>query len=262
VNAPLVEEMRAFEGPDLLHFLGHKKEKNKLKNTSRIFSISTALKSFLITEYKLDKAITVIPNCINPDKEIPSVEEVEKMRNTLQIQNKISIGFVGSIFPYHGVDQLLLAFELLIKHRKDIKLIVVGGGALKEKLEQRAINTLPADSFIFTGKVPHSEVMRYIGAFDIAVMPSSNWYGSPVKVLEYGLMMKPIVAPNNGPLNDIITNNVEGLLVNSGVDNLVNGLNYCIENKEMSMNMSTAFHNKIMKQYTWKKQAEQILSRG
>jgi glycosyltransferase involved in cell wall biosynthesis len=260
VNSPAVQEMREFEGPSILHFWGHKKEKRKLKNTTKIFAVSSALKDFLNERYLITDEVVVIPNCINPEKWQRDEKKLQNLKQKFGLDGKRVIGFVGSIFPYHGVDKLILAFEQLRKEVDDCKLLIVGGGILREKLEMLAAEILPEDSFIFTGKVPHAEVFDYINLFDIAVMPDSNWYGSPVKVLEYGLMKKVIVAPDNGPLRDIIVNGEEGILVGKSIEELTRGLTKAINEPKISLNMAFKFNQKIAEKFTWKKQAEKILS--
>src|SRR5690606_28251527 len=97
VNAPFVEEMKAFEGPSLFHPKAHKIEEFKLKHADKVISVSSSLANFLIKKYKCkaDK-IFIQPNCINPEKAIKkqSISAEKQLR---------TIGFVGSIFPYHGV---------------------------------------------------------------------------------------------------------------------------------------------------------------
>ena len=64
VNSPVVEEMAAFEGSDALRFLGHWKERSKLRKTDKVIAVSSALKSFLTDYYGCKKPILVAPNAI------------------------------------------------------------------------------------------------------------------------------------------------------------------------------------------------------
>jgi glycosyltransferase involved in cell wall biosynthesis len=259
VNSPCVEEMREFEGPNLFHFWGFRKERNKLKNTKHIFAVSSALKDYLVKKYHPRAQIHVIPNCINENKAIPPANDIAVLRNQLGLDGKFVFGFVGSIFPHHGIGKLIEAFSEVVKKQPSCRLIIIGGGVLQPKFEAMANQLLPENTFIFTGKIPHAEVIKYIGIFDVGVMPDSNWYGSPVKVLEYGLMKKLILAPDNGPLNDIMTSGTDGVLVKSGVENLAKSMFEVAENFDRFSDMGGAFYNRIMKEFTWKAQARKIL---
>ena len=259
VNSPVVEEMAAFEGPDLLRFLGHRKERNKLAGTSHVIAVSTALKDYLQAHYHCRKPIHVAPNAINPEKELYDPEAVAKIRSGFPAGTKI-IGFVGSLFPYHGVDGLIEAFAGVVAVQPNAHLMIVGDGVIRESLQVFADKILPKGSFKFTGKIPHAEVMNYIRSFDVAVMPSSNWYGSPIKIFEYGLTGVPIVAPDKGPLRDVMEHNKHGLLVSDNVEDLRSELMYMLLNPEKARQMGLLFKVKILNEHTWKSQVSGILS--
>lgn len=261
INAPATDEMRSFEGPSLLHFLGHKKERNKLHGTTAIFAVSTVLKEYLTKKYAPKAPIYVIPNCINPEKETADASQIEALKAEYNTLGQFVFGFVGSIFPHHGVDKLIHAFSRVVHEFPQAKLFIIGDGSQRAELEQLAERKLPKGSYVFTGKVPHARVFHYIGLFDAAIMPDSNWYGSPVKVLEYGFLGKCIIAPNNGPLNDLIVSGQEGLLVDPGVENLVEAMRTVVQDKDKVESFGKNFRNKILEKFTWEHQAQFILSR-
>jgi glycosyltransferase involved in cell wall biosynthesis len=259
VNSPVVEEMATFEGPDVLRFLGHRKERNKLLGTSHVVAVSTAMKEYLQTQYHCRKPIHVAPNAINPEKEQYNPETVAKIRSGFPEGTKI-IGFVGSLFPYHGVDGLIEAFEWVLSQQEITHLMIVGDGIIRAGLEEKAGRILPKGSYTFTGKIPHKEVINYIKAFDVAVMPSSNWYGSPIKIFEYGLAGVPIVAPDKSPLRDVMQHYEHGLLVSDNTEDLQSALMYMLLNPEKARQMGLCFKGKILNQHIWQSQVSGILS--
>lgn len=259
VNSPVVEEMAAFEGPDLLRFLGHIRERRKLKMTGRVMAISSAMADYLKKRYGCDKPMMVIPNCINPDKDVPTEAEVAELRSGIAPDKQI-IGFVGSLFPYHGVDVLIRAFATAIQSNPRLHLLIVGDGGIRPSLESLAAGLLPADAYTFTGKVPHAQVMKYIGTFDIAVMATSNWYGSPIKIFEYGLMGRIIIAPDNGPVRDVMDPSTDGYLVQPDAGHLAAAIAHVLENFEAYSQKAAAFRQKIMQDHTWNHQVSRILS--
>ncbi len=258
VNSPVVEEMSHFEGPDLLRFIGFMKERNKLQNTSQIVTVSSALKDYLINFYKCKKNILVTPNAINPDRSKPSIERIIEIKNSISPQSKI-IGFVGSILPYHGVDKLVKAFAAVNKIHPNTHLLIIGDGAIRESIENLAKEILLESTYTFTGNIPHVLVMNYIKTFDIGVMATSNWYGSPVKIFEYGWMGVPIIAPDNVPMRDVMEPNKDGLLVSDNVLELEKALNYLLENPSESKAMGLSFQNKVVQNYTWDAQTKNII---
>jgi glycosyltransferase involved in cell wall biosynthesis len=102
--------------------------------------------------------------------------------------------------------------------------------------------------------------MNYIKSFDVAVMPSSNWYGSPIKIFEYGLTGVPIVAPDKAPLRDVMEHRKHGLLVSDNSADLKDALLFMLQNPDAAKDMGTCFREKILQQHTWVAQASGILS--
>jgi glycosyltransferase involved in cell wall biosynthesis len=95
---------------------------------------------------------------------------------------------------------------------------------------------------------------------DICVMPGSNWYGSPVKVFEYGILGKAVIAPDNGPLRDIMVHEKDGLLIERDPKVLAETLIKLIEDKELREMLGKNFQKKIFAEYTWEDASELILN--
>lgn len=99
----------------------------------------------------------VLPNAVNPREfyQIPR----EKAREKLGYRNsdKIAI-FVGAFSHRKGVLRVVEAVERV----HDLKLILIGSG--EEKPESTQI--------LYSGKVPHNEIVTYLNAADVFVLPT------------------------------------------------------------------------------------------
>jgi glycosyltransferase involved in cell wall biosynthesis len=244
-----------------MHPLGHAIEKRKLHAATKVFAVSSALRDFLAARYRFPAgSISVIPNCIDPSTVHVAAEDVEALRQKFQLQGKNIIGFVGSFFPHHGLDDLIHAFARIEQQHPQAVLLIVGGGMNEEALKKQALATLGEGRVVFAGKVPHHQVYPYITLMDITVMPKSNWYGSPMKIFEYGIMGKVVLAPDNGPVNDVMEHGKDGWLVKPGIPALSEALNHLLLHPDQAHNMGLQFKNKILSEYTWNRQASYILS--
>jgi glycosyltransferase involved in cell wall biosynthesis len=259
-NSPYVEESAVFErSRGFLHSAALKAEKELLEKTDKVLVVSTALKEYYIEKHKINPAkILVTPNCIDIDIVKVDSELKQEISKKHNLQNNIVIGFVGSIFPYHGVDNLIEAYAAVSKTRSDTKLIVVGDGETLPVLKKRA-SYLKID-VIFTGSVKHQDVFTYIDLMDITVMPKSNWYGSPIKIFEYGSLGKAVIAPDNIPVKDVMVNKIDGLLIEETVEGLTKALNQYLDDDSLRKSTGVAFKKKIETNYTWKRIAEEILN--
>ena len=260
VNAPFVEEMRAFEGYSLYQSKAHAIEKYKLKIANKVFAVSTALSDFMIQRYQCQKdKIFVQPNCINPSKLKITNDEVSILKQSLSLENCQVIGFVGSMFPYHGVDILIAAFaKVYIKHSKT-RLLIVGDGSILSDLKRQVSQLGIENAVIFTGKVEHQYVFNYISLMDICIMAKSNWYGSPVKLFEYGLMRKPIIAPDTAPVKDVMVHEQDALIIPDNENALSDAIENLINKPEKGEAMANSFYNKVMSSYNWEHAAKNII---
>lgn len=260
VNAPFVEEMNAFEGYSLYHPLAHKIEKYKLDKADKVFVVSTSLADFLKKHYLCDaQKILVQPNCINPTKISVQSDAINQIKTNFSIGEKKVIGFVGSMFPYHGVDLLISAFADVHKRHPESVLMVVGDGSILKQLKDQAVGLGIHNDVIFTGKIPHKEVFNYISAMDICIMARSNWYGSPVKLFEYGLMKKPIIAPDTMPVRDVMEHGQDALIIKDDVESLKSALENLLNDTALANHLAGNFYQKVMDAYQWKHAANNII---
>ena len=260
LNAPFVEESASFEGAagffkqKALHI-----EKEQILQSEKTIVVSSALQNYYSDKYKVHKSnFLVTPNCINAQGVLSNIELKQELITRYHLKDKKIIGFVGSIFPYHGVDLLIEAFSELQPLYAHLQLLIVGDGAMLPKLKAYAFSM--GTNAIFTGSVSHKEIYTYIDIMDIAVMAKSNWYGSPVKIFEYGAMGKTIIAPDTKPVRDVMEDGVDGFLVKPAVKDLKNAISKIMEDAELGIKMGENFKNKVFANYTWDAIAAKILN--
>jgi glycosyltransferase involved in cell wall biosynthesis len=257
VNSPFVQEMKYLEGSSLWTILGHSKEKSKYKSADKVWVVSSALKEFLVNRYQIDSTkIIISPNRINKDE----FEKIIPLPFDIKTSHKqVLIGFVGSILPHHDVEDLIEAFGIVRRKNTEALLCIVGGGSLLDSLKQKVKEQQLTESVRFIGKVPHQQVPSYIQQMDICVMPGSNWYGSPIKIFEYGILGKAVIAPNNGPVNDVMVDLKDGILIEKGAEAIANAIIQLIENPDLRESIGQHFKSKIEAEYQWEHAAKMIL---
>jgi glycosyltransferase involved in cell wall biosynthesis len=261
-NAPYPQERLRLEGQSLTRFLAIAAEKFQVRTTTRAFTVSAALGDYLreVAGVNAEK-IVVTPNAVNPEKFVSDPGAVSRLRQRLGwTKGERVIGFVGSIFPYHGVDLLLKAFERAVTSDRTLRLLIVGDGETLPGLRALAREKQLLGYVHFSGNVPATEVASYIGAMDIAVMAKSDWYMSPVKIFEYGYMGKTILAQDTGPVRDVIVHGLHGWVVQADAESLYNGLQHLLQHPQEASAMAIAFQQKVKDQHTWRKVGRTILT--
>jgi glycosyltransferase involved in cell wall biosynthesis len=263
INAPYPEEKTAMSGRSIFTTRAIANERDQIEHSYKVFTVSSALKSYLEKAIgKSSEHIIITPNAVNPKYILENEKEEEKLRKKLGLSNDEKvIGFVGSIFKYHGVDALIEAFAEILQNRSlTVKLLIVGDGEILPDLKRRVAELKIEHLVHFTGNVPHKSVYHYIGLMDIAVMARSNWYGSPVKIFEYGIMGKCIIAPNVVPVCDVMEHQQDGILIADELAELKNALTFLLENPAAAERMARSFQQKVSTKHTWQQVSAQILS--
>lgn len=243
----------------LLKPLAHLIDKMMFRKINRFVVVSTYLENHLVELKVPAEKIIVLTNAADPEKFSPNISG-DKIREKYNIKDKIVIGFSGGFYPWHGLGLLIEVFIDLKKDYKNIALMLIGDGPLKRRLEKKVSDYNIAKNVIFTGKVDHEKLPKYIAAFDVAVMPDSNDYGSPMKVFEYMAMGKPVVAPKLGPLEDGIRHRKTGFLFGQqNKKELIKVLVGLINNEKLCEKIGIAAQKNILHNHTWQKNGEKMI---
>ncbi|OGB75312.1 hypothetical protein A2810_02405 [candidate division Kazan bacterium RIFCSPHIGHO2_01_FULL_49_10] len=178
-------------------------------------AVSKAVANFLINN-KITRPhkVQVIYNGIE------SFEPKHIDKPTLDIINQyglrkqdIIIGTVGSLNIQKDTATLIKAMERVLKKIPKARLVLVGGGPLRRKLEWLAKKLKIDKQVVFTGSL--SGVSGILQLFTVFVLPSkSEAFG--ISILEAMRAGVPVIATKVGGIPEVVTTNKNGLLVDPG----------------------------------------------
>jgi glycosyltransferase involved in cell wall biosynthesis len=259
INAPFEEEVKEFEqASSFISFIGKNKLKNLLQSADLVAPITSSLQKHIVKNYGVNRAkCLVVPNAIDKSEIQITESRVQEIRKTLDLTDKIVVGFVGSIFPYHGVDRLIHAVFKL--NNSDVSLLIVGDGYLIPELKEQARILGLSRRVHFTGSVPKDDVYNHIAVMDVVTLPNTEWYCSPVKLFEYGALGKVVLAVNEAGVSDVMTD-TDGMLFENNEGDFQEALNFTISNLSQLKERANTFQQKILSNHTWSANARQILN--
>jgi glycosyltransferase involved in cell wall biosynthesis len=255
VNAPLILEQDKHRG------LVDKAEAEALARrvfqaATTIIAVSREIKDY-VSQYVTDtEKIQIIPNGVNPQR---------FTGNNIfgKDTQQFTVGFVGSLKPWHGLPVLIGAFACFHRHHPQTRLLIVGDGKERDRLVQEVEQRNLESAVHFTGAVPPEAVPYWLAQMDVAVAPypqSEDFYFSPLKVYEYMAAGLPVVASNIGQIPDVIDDRVNGLLVTPGDGAaLANALEYLWRSPLLCHNLGNAARTKILQHHTWERVVAKIL---
>jgi glycosyltransferase involved in cell wall biosynthesis len=260
VNAPLCyEEVNTRSGIEFWRLARHI-EQTLLKNTDHVLTVSEVLRSFAVEEGTRPSRVTVVPNGVTPKRFDSRENARHEFRRQLRLQNKIVIGFVGSLKLWHGTTILIDAFSKLAFRDSRLHLLLVGDGPKRVALEDRIKVMGLTQRVTLTGSIAHDLVPGHIASMDIAVAPyakSEFFYFSPVKTFEYLAAGTATVAARLGQLCTTIKDGETGILVEPGdVAALEEALRRLISDSCLRERIGRAGREWVMRERTWESNAK------
>jgi glycosyltransferase involved in cell wall biosynthesis len=124
-----------------------------------------------------------------------------------------AIGYAGRIEKMKRLDLLLEAFSPVLAGHPQARLMIVGEGKLRPKLEAFADRLGISHAVIWTGF--RRDISRLLAGMDIYVQPSAN-EGLSLSLVEAMAAGKPIIATDVGGASELVVNGMTGVLIPSG----------------------------------------------
>lgn len=147
----------------------------------------------------------VLYNAIDIKKYVYDEKTAFEVRNQYDLQDKIVIGNVGRFNPQKNHDFLIDIFAECLKINDKCRLLLVGDGEERKKIEQKAKELGIQDKVIFTGV--RSDVEKLMQAMDVFVFPSL-YEGLPVTMVEAQAAGLPCVISDQVSEECMITKNL------------------------------------------------------
>jgi glycosyltransferase involved in cell wall biosynthesis len=195
--------------------------------------------------------VHVIPNGIDYTKF--SKGRPGKLRKQYNLSDSIIIGTVGRLTEVKNQSFLIRITKKLVDRGYDMKLVIVGDGDQKKKLQRTAMKFDITDRVIFTGN--RTDVPDLLSDMDLFVFSSvsEGWPNAIGEAMSAGL---PVVTFNVGDVSYIINNDVNGLIAKNDLD-FQKKLEYILRNKQRSMLIGKRAKKTIKENFSIKKMIEE-----
>lgn len=244
-----------------LRSLAHRIDRWLLRQADGIIVVSTALRRHLVEDLGVPPhKILVLPNAADPAVFNPATVNGD-IRSRHHLDGKKVIGFTGRFLPWHGLERLVEAMPSILRAVPDAAFLLIGEGPSRAWVEEQVRAQGLDRHVVFAGEVSHARLPDYLTAFDVAVLPHSNDYGSPMKLFEYMAMAKPTVAPRLGPLEDVVTHDLDGVLFEpEQTDQMAQALIALLRDDARRRRMGEAARATIAAKHTWMANARAIVA--
>jgi glycosyltransferase involved in cell wall biosynthesis len=201
--------------------------------------------------------IHVIPNGVEVSRF--KVSSKPQLVETRVSEARKTILYVGRIVREKGIFTLLDALEELRKLGKDVRLVFVGEGPLKEDLAKEVVRRKLNDRVTLAGFVDEQKLVSLYNSSDAFVLPS-HYEPFGMVVLEAMASRIPVVVSDVGGLSELVEDGITGVKVPASDPRaLAEGIRRVLEDGELSRNLKENAYRAVQEKYGWDLIAEKTL---
>jgi glycosyltransferase involved in cell wall biosynthesis len=178
----------------LQKFWNRYQEKKSVSTASFITTVST------FVHHKIDSLIPDKPFAILPNGYDP--ELIDAVKSSPQANDKLNIGFVGTIYDWHPIESFLKSCALFITDNPEVKLqLNFYGINIPQKITELVETNYPIlkDHVSITPRMPNAEVLQRLASNNVVLL--FNYYSyMGTKIFDYlGIERKMILCYANDP---------------------------------------------------------------
>jgi len=225
-----------------------------------VVCVSDPLRELIVQAADINPGkVVVMPNAVDVDRLAPD------QAAPVRLFSGLTIGFVGYLIAWQGLDILLTAVSELRLSGVDMFVSIVGDGPEMEPLKSLVESLGITERVRFVGRVSPGDVPAYIAGFDLGYsgqipLSAGEMYNSPLKLYEYMAMAKPVIASCYADARSLVEGKGTGFLFPSGdVAALVVALTQAVEQREWLNVMGMNARRLVKGEHGWSARVSQLM---
>lgn len=231
------------------------------KKFIRFFVSIKAKKIILLNNQQIEEfknrfhnKITLIPTGVNIDEfNISFDKELIRSKYGLNPEEKLILT-ISVLNKRKNVDLLIESYAHIQK-KLNSRLIIVGDGP--EIMKLKKYGNKVSKNIIFTGRLPRDEIIKLQLTADLFVL-TSKMEGLPLVLLEAMAAKTPVISTGVGGIPELIKNDYNGYIVPFDSEKIAQTILDFFSDNQKVINIPENAYNTILKNYEWKKIAEQV----
>ena len=198
-----------------------------INESDAVTSVSKNLMEDTYQNFKVDKEIEVIPNFI--DLRRFNKQRKDHFRRAVAPGNEKLIIHASNFRPVKRVSDVIKVFSKIVE-KIPSKLLLIGDGPDRGKIEKECRESSACDHIRFLGKLEAVEEILSIG--DLFILPSeTESFG--LAALEAKACQVPVISTNTGGIPELNVQGVTGFMSNVGdVEDMAKNAIYVLEDEE------------------------------
>lgn len=224
-----------------------------IKMSKKIFTVSEFVKRDIMADYKVSANKIVLTPCAAANIFKPILDDTSSVLSKYQIK-KPYIFYVGNAHPHKNIENLIIAFEKVLRKKPELTLVL--GGSKKffyERLEKEWSSKSVSNKINFTGFIDDVDLPAIYSEAEALVNPSL-YEGFGIQILEAFSCGTKVVCSNTTSLPEI-GGNIAYYFNPKDTDSIANSILVCLEDNSESR--KTAGFQRV-KEFSWVKSAQSV----
>ncbi len=230
-------------------------EKAQWQSASAIWVNSQELKSHIVASGVSPELVNWIPFGL--------VDNPRRYPGTRPEQGVVQFVFVGSFYPWHGVENLIPTFAELAEQVSNVELVLIGDGIMRGRCEAQVEKCGLRDRVEFTGWLSQQAMIERLRQAHVGLAPYleiNNFYFEPVKIYDYMAAGLPTIASAQGQVGNMIEAEVSGILFEAGNEKALQDEMVRLScDGKLRTNLGAAARQRFLAQFTLDRTASRVV---
>lgn len=241
-------------------------ERRVYSSVDMILTRSPTLSDYVIrTGARQDKVMLLLPG-VDTHLFCPSIDSTEIRRKWQIKEGEHTIVFVGTLFEFRGLDIFIRRFPKVIEQIPKAKLLIVGDGPLRPKLEGIITELGLQKRVVITGFQPYQTMPQYINLAAICIDPFPITRATkvmvpgiiPGKIFQYLACGKGVVSAPLPGITALLPDESHGMVYASNADDMAIKVISLLKSPEHRQQLGGAGLNYVRQAHSYEKIAHQL----
>ena len=227
-----------------------------------ILTLTPKLSKYVIDFGAEEAKVKLLPMPVDTNLFRPSPDSAELRQKWELNERDQIIVFIGTLFGFSGLDAFIRHFPEVVKQVPEAKLLVVGDGPQRLKLE-RIITELGLEKqVIVTGFQPYQTMPQYINLATICINPFLITDATrdifPGKIVQYLACGKAVTATSLPGMVAVISGEDQGVVYANSVDGMMGEIVSLLKSTKHRQQLGQAGLNYVRQVHSYDKIAHQL----
>lgn len=185
-----------------------------MRSADAVITLSESMRSDIVERGIPAERVHVVPNGVDAAAFAPRPRR-EDLVEQYGLAGSFVFGYVSNLDHYREGQEFLVDAALALRAQGvDAVALIVGDGTRRAEIEAHAVAVGAEDAVVFTGRVPHDEVLDHYALMDVFVVPRVDEQAArlvtPLKPFEAMAAGVPVLVSDLPALTEITGNGARG----------------------------------------------------